>query len=71
MNDFDSRVKFDISVVFMATWTIKYKLKISLLLGLHKIHSLDFPIKLHTAYYIILIITIWNLFDHFNRRVFR
>ena len=48
----------------MATWTIEYNLNISLLLSLHKIRSSDFPINLHTAYYIILlIITIWNLFD--------
>ena len=51
MKDFDSQVKFDIFVVSMATWTIEYNLKISLLLSLQKIHSLDFPIKLHTAYY--------------------
>ena len=38
-------------------------LKLSLFLSLHKICSLDFPINLHTAYYILLIITIWNLFD--------
>ena len=29
----------------------RYKIKISLLLCFHKIHSLDFPINLHTAYY--------------------
>ena len=51
MKDFDWQVKFDIFVVSMATWTIEYNLKISLLLSLHKIHSLDFPINLHTAYY--------------------
>ena len=51
MKDFDSQVKFDIFVVSMATWTIEYNPKISLLLSLQKIHSLDFPIKLHTAYY--------------------
>ena len=32
-------------------WTIEYNLKIPLLLRLHKIHLLDFPINLHTAYY--------------------
>ena len=58
----DWRVKFDIFVVFMTTWTIEYNLKVSLLLSLHKIHSLDFPINLYTAYYI-LIISIWHLFD--------
>ena len=46
MKDFDWQV-----VVSMATWTIEYNLKISLLLSLQKIHSLDFPINLHTAYY--------------------
>ena len=51
MKDFDWQVKFDIFVVSMATWTIEYYLKISLLLSLQKIHSLDFPINLHTAYY--------------------
>ena len=38
-------------VVSMATWTIEYNLKISILLSLHKIRSLDFPINLQTAYY--------------------
>ena len=51
MKDFDWQVKFDVSVVFMATSTIEYNLKISLLLSLHKISSLDFRIKLHNAYY--------------------
>ena len=51
MKDFDWQVKFDIFVVSMATWTIEYNLKISLLLSLQKIHSLDFPINLHIAYY--------------------
>ena len=46
----------------MTTWTIEDILKISLLLSLHKIHSLVFPVNLHTAYYD-LIITIWNLCD--------
>ena len=41
---------------------IEDNLKISLLLSLHKILSLDFPINLRTAYYN-LIITIWSLFD--------
>ena len=35
----------------MATWAIEYNLKISILLSLHKIRSLDFPIDFHTAYY--------------------
>ena len=35
----------------MATWTTGYNLQISLLLSLHKIRSLDFPINLHIAYY--------------------
>ena len=43
--------KIDVFVVSMTTWTIEYNLKISLLLSLHKIRSLDFPINLHTAYY--------------------
>ena len=51
MKDFDWQVKFDVVVVSMATWTIEYNLKISLLLSLHKIRSLDFLINLHTAYY--------------------
>ena len=51
MKDFDWQVKFDVFVVSMATWTIEYNLKISLLLSLHKIRSLDFPINLPTAYY--------------------
>ena len=51
MKDFDWQVKFDVFVVSMATWTIEYNLKISLLLSLHKIRSLDFLINLHTAYY--------------------
>ena len=51
MKDFDWQVKFDVSVVFMATWTIEYNLKISLLLSLLKIRSLDFRINLHNAYY--------------------
>ena len=51
MKDFDGRVKFVIFVVSMETWTIEYNITISLLLSLHKIHSLDFPINLHTAYY--------------------
>ena len=50
MKDFDWQVKFDVFVVSMATWTIEYNLKISLLFSLHKIRSLDFPINLHTAY---------------------
>ena len=63
MKDFDWQVKFDVFVVFMATWTIEYNLKISFFLSLHKIRSLDFPINLHTAYYNLLIIIIWNLYD--------
>ena len=51
MKEFDWQVKFDVFVVSMATWTIKYNLKISPLLSLHKIRSLDFPINSHTAYY--------------------
>ena len=51
MKDFDWQVKFDGFIVSMATWTIEYSLKSSLLLSLHKIHSLDLPINLHTAYY--------------------
>ena len=44
-------VKCDIFIVSMATWTIEYNLKISLLPRLHKIRSLDFPMNLHTAHY--------------------
>ena len=51
MKDFAWLVKFDIFVVSMATWTIEYNLKISLLLSLQKTHSLDFPINLHIANY--------------------
>ena len=51
MKDFDWKVKFVIFVVCMETWTIEYNINISLLLSLHKICSLDFPINLHTAYY--------------------
>ena len=51
MRDFDWQVKLDVYIVSMATWTIEYNLKISRLLSLHKIRSLDFPINLNTAYY--------------------
>ena len=51
IKDFDWQVKCNVFVVSMATWAIEYNLKISLLLSLHKISSLDFPINLHTAYY--------------------
>ena len=51
MKDFDWQVKFGIFEVSKATWTIEYNLKISLLLSLQKIYSLDFPINLHIAYY--------------------
>ena len=51
MKEFDWQVKFDVVEVSMAAWTIEYNLKISLLLSLHKIRSLDFPKNLHTAYY--------------------
>ena len=51
MKDFDRQVKCDVFVVSMATRTIEYNLKISLLLSLHKIRSLDFAINLRTAYY--------------------
>ena len=50
MKDFDRQVECDVFVVFMATWTIEHNLKISLLLSLHKIRSLDFPINLQAAY---------------------
>ena len=63
MKDFDWQVKFVIFIVSTGAWMIENNLKISLLLSLHKICSLDFPINLHTAYYNLLIITIWNLFD--------
>ena len=51
MKDIDRQVKFDVFAVFMATWMTEYNLKFSLLLNLHKIRSLDFPLNLHTAYY--------------------
>ena len=51
MKDFDWQVKCDVFVVSTARWTIEYNLKISLLLSLHNIRSLDFPINLHPAYY--------------------
>ena len=50
MKDFDWQVKCDVFVVSMATATIDHNLKISLLLSLHKIRSLDFPINLQAAY---------------------
>ena len=50
MKDFDWQVKFDVFVVFM-NMNDEYNLKISLLLSLPKICSLDFPINLHNAYY--------------------
>ena len=50
IKDFDWQVKGAVFVVSMATWTIEYNLKISLLLSLYKIRSLDFPINLHAAY---------------------
>ena len=49
MKDFDWQVKFDVFEGSMAT--IENNLKISLLLRLHKMCSLDIPITLHTAYY--------------------
>ena len=51
MEDFYWQVKFDFLEVSMATRTIEYNLKISLLLSLQKNHSLDFSFNLHTAYY--------------------
>ena len=51
IKDFDWQVKVDVFVVSMATWTIECNLKIPLLLSLHKIRSIDFPLNLHTAYY--------------------
>ena len=59
MKDFDWQVKCDVFVVSMATWMTEYNLKISLLLSVHKIQSLDFPKLAHS---LLLIITIWNLF---------
>ena len=50
---FDRQVKFD--VVSMVTWTIEFNVKISFLLSLHKIRSLDFLLY--------LVITTGNLFD--------
>ena len=46
----------------MATWTIKYNLKISLFLSLHKNLLIRFSYKLAHSL-LQLIITIWNLFD--------
>ena len=51
MKDFEWQVKLDVFLVSMATWTIENNLKISLLLSLHNVRSLDFPINLHKAYY--------------------
>ena len=51
MKDFDGQVKCDVFVVSVATGTIEHNLKISLLLSLHQIPSLDFPVNLHAAYY--------------------
>ena len=51
IKDFDWQVKFNVFIVSMATWTIEYNLKISLLLSLNKIRSLDFSMNLHTAHY--------------------
>ena len=48
---FDGQVKCDVFVVSMETWPTEYNLKMSFLLSLHKIRSLDFPINLHIAYY--------------------
>ena len=67
----DWRVKFDIFVASMTIWTIEYNLKVSLLLSLHKIHSLDFPINLYTAYYNINHYHLTLIWPNFNRRVFR
>ena len=44
----------------MATWTLEYNLKISILLSLHKIRSFSYKLA-HSL--LQLIITIWNLFD--------
>ena len=70
MKDFDWQVKFNFFVISMATWTIEYNLKISLLLSLQKNNSLDFPINLHPAYYNnhYHLKLIW---PNFNRGVFR
>ena len=46
MKDFDWQVKFDVFAVSMATWTIEYNLKISLLLSLHKNSLIRFSYKL-------------------------
>ena len=45
IKDFDWQLKGAVFVVSMATRTIEYNIKISLLLSLHKIRSLDFPIN--------------------------
>ena len=67
MKDFDWQVKFDVVVVSMATWTIEYNLKISLLLSLHKICSFSYKLA-HSL--LKLIITIWNLFDQMSTEGF-
>ena len=54
MKNFDWQVKCDVFAVSIATWTIEYNLKIPLLVSLNKIHLLDFPTNLHTAYYKLL-----------------
>ena len=71
IKDSDWQVKCDVFVVSVATWTIEYNLKLSLFLRLHKICSLDFPINLHTAYYIINHHHLKLIWPNFNRRVFR
>ena len=50
-----------VETFIMATWTIEYNPKISLLLSLHKSGSLDFPIHLHTAYY--------NIINHYHLKL--
>ena len=65
------QVKCDFFVDSMATLTIEYNLKISLVLGLHKIRSLDFPINTCTQLALIYHCHLKFIWPNFNRRVFR
>ena len=71
MKDFDWQVKCDVFVVSIATLMIEYNPKGTLFFSLRKIYSLDFPINLHTAYYIINHYHLKLIRPNFNRQVFR
>ena len=68
--DFDWQEKCAVFVVSMAIWTIDYCLEISLLLILHKIRSLYFPINLHIAYCNYNHYHLKPIWLSFNRRIF-